>query len=127
VVIAVIAVMAAIAIPIISGVPGNASAATAKRNLAYINSAVQTFNQSQYELTNAESSGTDDETAIRTNLIHRDVTSRPGSPYLPTHITFHYTSDTNKYRAIWNGRLFELVSPGESANGIDLMRLQETR
>jgi len=126
VVIAVIGVMAAIAIPILGNNVKTATTATAKRNLDLLNAAVQSFNQANWELVLSTSGGSDDEQAIFDSLRYRDPDVRlasPGSPYLPPNATFVASSDTNSYRAVWNGRLYEFRSAGTVGTGLDLMKI----
>ena len=64
VVIAFLAIIAAISIPSISSLISGSSYETAKRNLNYLNGAVIGFNEANWELVLAASSGSDDEQAI---------------------------------------------------------------
>ncbi len=126
VVIAVIGILAAVAIPIMANNVKTANAATAQRNLNLLNGAVQSFNQANWELVLATSSGSDDERAIFDSLRYRNPDVRlasPGSPYLPPNATFVASSDTNTYRALWNGRLYEFKSAGTAGTGLDLMKI----
>lgn len=124
VVIAVIAIMAAIGIPMILNGVSSSSAETAKRNMNLLNGAVIAFNQGNWELVLAASSGSDDEQKIFDSLRYRDATNpSPGSPYLPPNATFVASSATNTYRAIWNGRMYEFAPPGSNGMGIDLMNI----
>lgn len=124
VVIAVIGVMAAIGIPMISNAVFSSSAETAKRNMNLLNGAVIAFNQGNWELVLATSGGSDDEQRIFDSLRYRDtVNPAPGSPYLPPNATFVASSATTTYRAIWNGRMYEFAPPGSNGTGLDLMSI----
>lgn len=124
VVIAIIGVMGAIAVPIMSNQLAAASQRTASRNLNLLNAAVIAFNQGNWELVLTNTSGSTDELAIFDSLRFRDaVNPTPGSPYLPPNATFNASSATSTYRAVWNGRMFELVSLGASGTGLDLLRM----
>ena len=124
VVVAFLAIVAAIAIPSISGLVTSSNYQTARRNLNFLNGAVLGFNQSNWELVLAASSGSDDEQAIFESLRYRDATNpAPGSPYLPPTATFVASSDASAYRAKWNGRMFEIVVPGTDGTGLDLMKI----
>lgn len=124
VVICVLAVIASLAIPIIANVVKSASAQTAERNLKYLNGAVLGFNQSNWELVLSPGADSSDEQKIFYSLTYRDpVKPAPGSPYLPPNIIFSVGATSDTYRAIWNGRMFEILSPGTSGIGWDLMKM----
>lgn len=124
VVIAFLAIIAAISIPSISSLISGSSYETAKRNLNYLNGAVIGFNEANWELVLAASSGSDDEQAIFNSLRYRGPTNpAPGSPYLPSTAAFAPTSDRSTYRAMWNGRMFVIVVPGSNGTGLDLMKI----
>lgn len=128
IVIGAIGVLAAVCIPIIGGLTTQSKAAVAEKNMRSLNAAVQSFNQSNWELELASQEGTDDELAIFLSLQYRDDTvsrQAPGSPYLNPMFDFVRSSDPQDYRAIWNGRMFEMVSPSATGDGINLMRLGE--
>lgn len=120
--IAVLGVLSVIAIPIMSGVLETSQTEVAQRNLNLLNGAVINYNQSVNQLTN--SSGSD--SAVVELLKTRDA-SVPGTPFLPDHFANVTTSDTNAYRAVWNTRVFEMVSKGESGSGIDLLKLSSSQ
>ena len=124
IVVAILAIVAAISIPNISRLVTDSSYETAKRNLNYLNGAVVGFNEANWELVLAASSGSDDEQAIFNSLRYRDATNpATGSPYLPATAAFAATSDTSTYRAMWNGRMFVIVVPGSNGTGLDLMKI----
>ncbi|MFA7345564.1 MAG: hypothetical protein WC003_14785 [Terrimicrobiaceae bacterium] len=124
VVVAFLAIVAAISIPNIAGMVSRSSEETAKRNLNILNGAVIGFNQSNWELVLAASSGSDDEQKIFDSLRYRAATNpAPGSPYLPENATFAASSTNSTYRAVWNGRMFGIVVPGSNGTGLDLMKI----
>ena len=124
VVIAFLAIVAAVSVPSMLGVFSGSSYEAAKRNLNHLNAAVIGFNQSNWELVLAASSGSDDEQAIFDSLRYRAATNpAPGSPYLPPNATFVASSSSTAYRAKWNGRMFEIVVPGTNGTGLDLMNM----
>jgi len=125
VVITVLGVMGAVTIPRIINLGPAVSYETAERNLNYLNGAVLSFNQSNWELVlTASAGGTADEEAIFNSLRYRDPTNpAPGSPYLPSNAQFVASSLNTDYRARWTGRLFEMVPRGSSGTGIDLMQM----
>ncbi len=129
IVIGAIGVLAAVCVPMISGLTTQSRQAVAEKNMRSLNAAVLAFNQSNWELVLAPQEGTDDELAIFLSLQYRDsAVSRqaPGSPYLNPMFDFVRSSDPQGYRAIWNGRMFEMVSPNATGDGIDLMHLGDT-
>jgi type II secretory pathway pseudopilin PulG len=117
----VIAVLTTIVVMNITGVDQNALVTVADRNLNMLNSAVNSFNNSQWELVLSPNPGTSDERAIFYTLQHRDaVNPVPGSPALQTSVPFVVTSSDEVYRGIWNGRFFQLLEPGIAGEGVDL-------
>lgn len=124
VVIAFLAIVAAVAVPVMSNVLKASSAEAAKRNMHLLNGAVIAFNEGNWELVLATSSGSDDEQKIFDSLRYRAATNpAPGSPYLPPNATFVATSDPATHRAIWNGRMFKIVPAGSNGTGLDLMKI----
>lgn len=118
VVVAVIAILASVAIPIISGVLQQSTREIAQRNLNLLNGAVSAYNQLNQRLSQAPG----ESLAVFSNLVTRDE-AVPGSPFLPAHLNAMESSATNTYRAKWNGTVFAMVSLGASGSGIDLLRL----
>lgn len=116
-----IAVIAAIGIVSITGVGQDAESTIAERNLNLLNSAVNSFNSTRWELVLSPNPGTSDEQAIFYSLQHRDAANpTPGSPVLQTSVPFAVTSSEEAYRGIWNGRFFQLLAPGTIGEGVDL-------
>lgn len=118
VVIAIIAILAALAIPIYSGLLSGSASQVAKRNLNLLNGAVGSHNQLHYRLTNSPGQNL----AVFSNLITR-YPSIPGSPFLPANLRAVETSSTNTFRARWNGSVFTFLAPGASGAGLDLLKL----
>jgi prepilin-type N-terminal cleavage/methylation domain-containing protein len=116
VVISVIAILGAIAVPMYSGIMRSSQVEIAKRNLNLLNGAVSAYRQINQELTNAAGN----EAAVITALKTRD-TNLPGSPFIETNRRIVVTSSTNLYRARWNGVSFEFRDTGSSGQGVDLM------
>lgn len=124
IVIAVLGVMAAIAIPLVDHVLSGTTASTAQKNLNYLNGAVLAFNQANWELVLNPSLGADDELLIFKSLYYRHPTRpSPGSPYLPPTASYHETSSPETYRAEWNGRMFQMINPGSPGTGINLLQV----
>ena len=124
VVIAVIGILAGITIVGISGTREAAGLSVAEGNLNMINGAVTAMNNTGQEIILSPSPGATDELEVLSALQYRDALNPvPGSPFLPANLQFITTSATNRNRAIWNGRYFQLVSEGVAATGIDLQNI----
>lgn len=123
-VVAFLAIVVAVSVPSILRAVSSSSYEAARRNLNYLNGAVASFNNSNWELVLTASSGSDDEQKIFDSLRYRAPSNpAPGSPYLPETATFVASSSTNTYRAVWNGRMFGIVVPGSNGTGLDLMKI----
>lgn len=119
-----IGILSGIAIVAFSGAFEGASLSTAQRNLNLLNGAVTSFKNTQWEIVLSPAAGTSDESAVFHTLQFRDpVNPAPGSPSLTTTMPFAVTADTEKHRAIWNGRAFQMLTPGTPGAGIDLAAL----
>lgn len=127
VVMGILAVLAYVLILGIKNVVPSVQETTADNNLNQLNAAVLKFNQSNWELALPAADGSgDDETAIFQTLQYRHPTHpSPGSPYLSGTSTLVITSDESTYRAIWNGRMFEIRPSGVAGTGVDLARMAE--
>jgi len=118
IVIAVLGILAAIAVPTLSGIMQASQVEVAQRNLNLLNGAVINYGQSIGELTNA--AGQD--SAVLTLLKARDE-SVPGTPFLATNMANVTSSSTNTYRAVWNGRVFSMADVGVAGSGVDLLEM----
>jgi len=127
-VLAFLGIMAFISILVIQNVVPASKETTATANLNELNSAIHRFNQSEWELVLTRADGSsEDELAIFRSLQYRHPTRpAPGSPFLSENLAFFSSNDEETYRAIWNGRQFEMVGPGTSGTGLDLNRMVET-
>jgi prepilin-type N-terminal cleavage/methylation domain-containing protein len=127
VVIAVLGILAAIGVPVISGMIPGSETAVAQRNLNLLNGALHNFKQSYWEISTAASSGSDDERDIFRSLQFRDpVDPFPGTPFLPATAKFEATSSTETYRAYWNGMVFRMYPKNAVGTGLDLLKMSET-
>ncbi len=122
VVVGVIAILAAISIPVIANVTRGANESAAESNLDHLNQAVLKYNNSITELTNAVDSGISDEQAVFALLQVRDA-AVPGTPFLQADLGANSSASTNVYRARWNGRVFEIITPGTAGTGVNLSNL----
>lgn len=126
VVIAVLGIVAAIALPNISNVLPSAREATARANLEHLNQRVLKFNYANWELVLASEGGSGDELAIAHSLQYRSANDpTPGSPYLQPTLSLVTSSDDATYRAAWNGRSFQMLEPGTAGTGLDLSKMAE--
>lgn len=115
VVLAVLAVLATIAIPSLSNLGPASEAAVAGEALERLNRGVNLYEQAVEPLSVAPNSGTADEVAVAALLQTRDA-ANPGSPYVDVELDLPPGSDTNRFRAVWNGDYFELISPGTNTS-----------
>jgi len=119
IVVAVIGILAAIAVPQLGGLTQYSKDRVAKQQNARLNNAVLNYSQSVSELTNTVQSDGSDETAVVAALQTRDDTV-PGTPFLTTDWVVTTSSDDTTFRAVWNGRMFEIIAPGTSGTGVHL-------
>lgn len=126
VMIGVLGVLSAVLVASLRGVLPGADASSAESNLQMLNRAVLRFNQTNWELVLAQEPGTADEERIFRSLQYRASSNpAPGSPYLSPDLGAVATTDDTTYRAVWNGRMFELQGPGNATPGLDLLRMME--
>lgn len=121
VVVGVIAVLAAIMIPTMLHITESAEETTAEANVEMLNQALLKYSQSASELTNSVSESISDEREVVDALKVRD-TSVVGSPFLNGNFTVTATSDESVYRAVWNGRMFQLLTPGTEGTGMEMVK-----
>lgn len=119
VVVAILAILGAIGITMVSGSLDGAKIGTATANLEYLNRAVIAYEHAGAEITN----GTGAASNVIALLKTRDV-SLPGSPFVETNIAIQITSSQTEYRAAWNGTRFELLEPGQAGSGQNLSTMQ---
>lgn len=120
VVIAVVGILAAVAIPSISGTLGPSKKAIASNLTETLNGAVHRFNQTNYELlfTGVSASAQDEMLILRTMQYRDPVDPKPGSPYMRNDWNPATSSSTADYRIIWTGVLYKLLEPGVSGTGL---------
>jgi hypothetical protein len=110
--------MAAIAVPVISGLIPSQEAEVAMRNLNVLNGAVNLHAQSIAVITNSDASQVIALLQSRNPMV-------PGTPFFSPTARVVTTGDTASYRAVWDPTtgLFRFAAPGQSGSGIDLMRI----
>lgn len=125
-----IAVILAIGIPAIVNVVPSAKEETANANLQNLNKGVLKFGQSAWELVLQPNAGSiEDEMLVVRSLQYRNPSvsrATPGSPYVSPNMNLVDSTDQGSYRALWNGRMFELVKPGTQGTGLDLLNMQDS-
>lgn len=120
VVIAVIGVLAAIAIPAYSGLTDSAKDVEAEDFVESLNRAVRNFGQANWDLpTLPDNAATTDEFLVLRSLQHKwpKKALKPGSPYFSVKYNPQTSSDESTYRIRWNGRTFEVLRPGTAGSG----------
>lgn len=129
VVLAIIGILSAIAIPMITGVRERSRVETARAVVAQINRAVAAYGQTGVMITASGPAGApttiaaieaevSDERAVMALLTTRDE-GVVGSPFLPgTGMPAEASSDAARFRARWNGQYFEVVPAGEAGWGL---------
>ncbi len=122
VVIAILSVLASVLIPQITGAGGATERTLARRSLNMLNAAAGAFSQSERllgDLIPAETANKE-QAALALLYAYDPQAPIPGSPFLDPARIFTVTSVTNKYRARWNGRVFEWIERGTAGTGVDL-------
>ncbi|MEX1119886.1 MAG: type II secretion system protein [Terrimicrobiaceae bacterium] len=122
VVVAVLGILAAISIPVISGLIPSSEISVAQRNLNLVNGALHNFKQAYWTI---PTNGTEEN--IFRSLQYRDpVNPLPGTPFLPATANFVSSSSDQTYRAYWNGVVFRMYPKGASGTGFDLLKISES-
>lgn len=126
IVLGVLVVVISVIVPSVTNVVPSVKESTAEANLEQLNKAVLKFGQANWELTLPVASDASDELAIFRSLQYRAASNpSPGSPYLEPRLAFVETDDSTVCRAQWNGRMFQMISPGSTGTGLDLSRMAE--
>lgn len=117
IVIAVIGILAAIAIPNISGLRRAASREFSSDAVEVANRAVMHYEQANRPLGVEPAAGSADEAEVLAALttVDPDV---PGSPFLEPSFPTESDNSSDTYRMVWNGARFELLLPGQVGTGI---------
>jgi type II secretory pathway pseudopilin PulG len=123
VIIGVVAVLATVSVSVFQGVVQGAAESVALRNVNLLNGAIVAYNNANEEITIASVSGTTDEEQIIALLLQVDPDNLAGSPYLASQAEFTASSSSDRHRASWNGKFFQLVKKGTAGAGIDLEAL----
>ena len=122
IVISLMGVLAGIAVVPLNQFLNGGKDALAMTRQETLNQAVYRFAQQNYELQFNPSSGTlADELVILRTLQYRDPNinrAKIGSPYFDPRYNPVSSSSTSDYRLRWTGKMYELLSPGQSGTGI---------
>lgn len=90
--------------------------------LETVNRAVHQYSVSNTELVfNAKADSAADEIYLLRKLQYRnpnEAKAAVGSPYLPPNYNPAISSTATEFRLRWNGRLFELLRPGQNGTGL---------
>ncbi|MFN0128795.1 MAG: prepilin-type N-terminal cleavage/methylation domain-containing protein [Verrucomicrobiales bacterium] len=119
--IAIIAILSAIAVPMISRTDTVAKGEVSNQLVTTINRAVTSYRQCGSEITlNANASSGADETSVMALLTTAD-SGVVGSPYLKgTKWPSVVTDDVQTYRVTWNGRFFVVLPRGTNGTGLKI-------
>jgi general secretion pathway protein G len=117
--IAIIGILAAIAVPVVSRTDKTGRDEVANQIVTSINRAVTTYRQCGSEITiNANGSSGADEASILQLLTTRDP-GVVGTPFLTgSSWPSVATDDTKTYRVTWNGRFFVVLPAGSTGTGL---------
>nr|WP_281270211.1 prepilin-type N-terminal cleavage/methylation domain-containing protein [Roseimicrobium gellanilyticum] len=123
IVLVILSVLLALAIPQYQGVFGSSQAVVARNLLETLNSAVHRFGQGNGELVITPFAvTTGDEYDVLRRLQWRNPDNpRPGSPYMRPDWNPEVSSNTADYRLRWEGTLYALVPPGTSGTGFKVI------
>lgn len=129
VVISIMGVLASIAVGAFNHLLSGGQDALAATRQEMLNQALYCFAQQNYELVfNAANESVADEMVVLRTLQFRDPDidkASFGSPYMDPRYNPVGSSSNNLHRLRWNGRLFELLKPGQSGTGL-LMNFEGT-
>lgn len=123
--ISIIGTLAGIAVVSFGHLTNSAKEVLAQERREMLNSALHRFSQYNYELVfSAQQSSAGDEMLVLRTLQYRnpdDTFAKVGSPYVVPHYNPKISGDSSDYRIVWNGRLFELLTPGEPGTGLKMV------
>lgn len=121
VVVAVIGVLTAIAIPVYSNVTESAKNVQADDFAETLNKSVRNYAQAAWEIPTAgDNSATTDEFIVIRSLQYKwpATSMKPGSPFFSQLYNPTASSSSTQYRIRWNGKIFESLRPGTSGTGL---------
>lgn len=122
IVISIIGVLSTITVGSFHQFLGGAKDAVAAERQERLNHALYRFAQHNYELLfNSMDGSTADEMVILRTLQYRDTDmdrAKIGSPYMDPRYNPVSSSSTAQHRLRWNGKLYELLKPGQTGTGL---------
>lgn len=113
----IISVLAAIGLIQLNSIALRAKEGVETDTANLLNRAVLHYRQGNTEIQIEQGGDSSDEVSVVGLLQTRDP-GLPGSPYIPSDMTFVPSSATNEVRFFWNGRHFEVLSEGTSGAGV---------
>ncbi len=123
--ISIVGTLAGVAVLSFGGMTSSAKQVLAEERREMLNKAVHQFAQYNYELVfNAKTGSAGDEMLILRTLQYRhanDDYAKIGAPYVVPHYNPLISSDPGDYRLVWNGRLYDLLRPGEVGVGLKMV------
>lgn len=122
IVITIIGILSGMVIIMVQGSYAASKEALAKSRLEMLNSALHTWSTANREIYYPPNNGNgDEELFILRTLQYRDpnpLKAQTGSPYVPPEYNPGKSSNEADFRFRWNGRLFELIQPGQDGSGL---------
>ena len=121
VVVALIGVITAIAVPAYTNLSDNSRRVTSGDFVESLNRGLRSFTLANWEIqTTPVATSADDELKVIRSLQYPWPAARrkPGSPYFSRGFNPPATSDATQYRLVWNGRNFQVLSPGTNGTGL---------
>ena len=121
VVVAIIGVLSAVAIPVYSNLHSASEKAVANDHVEALNRAVTNFSHTCWKFpTAANASSTDDEFAVIRSLQYKFPANKlkPGSPFFDPSYDPKSSSNSSYLRIRWNGKGFELLDRGQAGTGL---------
>ncbi|MEN3940852.1 prepilin-type N-terminal cleavage/methylation domain-containing protein [Prosthecobacter sp. SYSU 5D2] len=120
--IAILGVLAGVVIVSMTGTFGASQETLAKARVEMLNSALHRWAMAYPEMYFPASAGSiNDELYVLRALQFRDPDENKaaiGSPFMPPEYNPRDSSSTEDYRIRWNGRIFELLRPGQQGTGL---------
>ena len=120
VVVTVLAIITAIAVPTFSNVHSNSKNVVAGEVMETLNMGLKKHAQVNYEFSlAADNAATDDEFAILRSLQWRDpLDPATGAPFVRPNWNPSASTEAKDYRLRWKGRTFDVLQPGDAGSGI---------
>ena len=122
IVVSILGVLSGIAVVSFNQFLSGSKDAVAAARQEMLNQAVYSFAQQNYEMVfNSMDDSVADELVVLRTLQYRDPNinrAKVGSPYVDPRYNPVSSSDTTEYRLRWTGKMYQLLSPGQSGTGV---------